>query len=615
MDNSELDLKFDPNNQNKLNALINDANQSFKDGKVYRSNRLKTISNYVGNNYSENGSKSKIPVNLLELSTGIYMRKLASKLPQVLVSTNYRNEPDLRPQALSLQLATNQLLKDKKLDFLGEIKKCVLDALFSIGICKMSLKKHSAIDIEGQQFDYGYPYISSVSLDDFIIDLNAKSLKEVAYIGNKSKVSLEYILDNPNFFNGKAIEYIKKTHSDGGNEDDRVSNIGGKNKDKTEKGFKKYIEIAELYLPYENLYIILPCNDGEICTNKGYLRATYFDGPASNPLGMYYILGYNSVPDNIMPLAPASLLIDMHVLANNLFRKLARQAERQKTNLLVDQTSTDDGTRIVDASDGEAIVTRNPDKCKEARYGGIDNANFGFFTNVRDLYSYFAGNLDTLGGLSPQADTLGQDKLLAESASERIQAMRETTLEFTTNICRDLAWYLWTDPLIELPLYKRIKGSNIEIPVSFNPEDRQGDFLNYNFSIVPFSMQEETPATKMSKFTNIWQTYILPMLPIIQQTGGQLNTEEILALLSQYYDFPEIENIIMMVDQSIQNYNRQNMPPVGNPPTKSPHTTRTYERVNRQGATSNSKNGALMTALFGGGMNDGQKNKLVNPIG
>jgi hypothetical protein len=330
---------------------------------------------------------------------------------------------------------------------------------------------------------------------------------------------------------------------------------------------------------------------------------------------MYYILGYNSVPDNIMPLAPASLLIDMHVLANNLFRKLARQAERQKTNLLVDQTSTDDGTRIVDASDGEAIVTRNPDKCKEARYGGIDNANFGFFTNVRDLYSYFAGNLDTLGGLSPQADTLGQDKLLAESASERIQAMRETTLEFTTNICRDLAWYLWTDPLIELPLYKRIKGSNIEIPVSFNPEDRQGDFLNYNFSIVPFSMQEETPATKMSKFTNIWQTYILPMLPIIQQTGGQLNTEEILALLSQYYDFPEIENIIMMVDQSIQNYNRQNMPPVGNPPTKSPHTTRTYERVNRQGATSNSKNGALMTALFGGGMNDGQKNKLVNPIG
>lgn len=615
MDNSELDLKFDPNNQNKLNALINDANQSFKDGKVYRSNRLKTISNYVGNNYSENGSKSKIPVNLLELSTGIYMRKLASKLPQVLVSTNYRNEPDLRPQALSLQLATNQLLKDKKLDFLGEIKKCVLDALFSIGICKMSLKKHSAIDIEGQQFDYGYPYISSVSLDDFIIDLNAKSLKEVAYIGNKSKVPLEYILDNPNFFNGKAIEYIKKTHSDGGNEDDRVSNIGGKNKDKTEKGFKKYIEIAELYLPYENLYIILPCNDGEICTNKGYLRATYFDGPASNPLGMYYILGYNSVPDNIMPLAPASLLIDMHVLANNLFRKLARQAERQKTNLLVDQTSTDDGTRIVDASDGEAIVTRNPDKCKEARYGGIDNANFGFFTNVRDLYSYFAGNLDTLGGLSPQADTLGQDKLLAESASERIQAMRETTLEFTTNICRDLAWYLWTDPLIELPLYKRIKGSNIEIPVSFNPEDRQGDFLNYNFSIVPFSMQEETPATKMSKFTNIWQTYILPMLPIIQQTGGQLNTEEILALLSQYYDFPEIENIIMMVDQSIQNYNRQNMPPVGNPPTKSPHTTRTYERVNRQGATSNSKNGALMTALFGGGMNDGQKNKLVNPIG
>ena len=70
-----------------------------------------------------------------------------------------------------------------------------------------------------------------------------KNFQKAVEIWNKSKIPLEYILDNPSFFNGKAIEHIKKMHNGGGNEDDRVSNIGGKNKDKTEKGFKKYIEI------------------------------------------------------------------------------------------------------------------------------------------------------------------------------------------------------------------------------------------------------------------------------------------------------------------------------------------------------------------------------------
>jgi len=605
--------KFDPDNSNQLKLLATSANKSFKDLEAYRLNRINFIENYVGSHFYKS-SRKKIPVNMMELAIGIYMRKMITKNPQVLVDTPYRKNPDLRPQALTLQIATNYLLNDK-LDIVKDLRPCILDALFSVGICKMSLKKHSAVDIEGNPHDYGYPYVSHISLDDFIIDMNAKRLSEIAYVGNKSRVPLEYILDNPDFFDGSAYNYFIKKPSQDESKDKTAHNIGiSKGYSDDDCSFKKYVDICELYLPYENLYIILPYGDGGIQFDKGYLRANYFDGPASNPLGMYYILGYGQVPDNIMPLSPASLWLDLHELSNILFRKLGRQAERQKTNLLVDQTAVEDGKRIIDAVDGEAIVTKNPDRCREVRYGGIDNSNFMFLTNLKDLYSYFAGNLDTLGGLSPQADTLGQDKLLAESASERVQAMRDMTLEFVNNICRDLAWYLWTDPIIELPLYKRIKGTDIEIPVSFTPEDREGDFFKYNFKINPYSMQDDTPATKMNKFNNIWQTYILPMLPMLQQAGSIPNFEEILSFIAQNYNMPELENFIMMVDSQTQNMTRNGVQPTGTPPSKSPITKRTYERVNRQGATSSSKNGALMMALSKSNVNGGQANKIFNPV-
>jgi len=610
-------IKFNPDDHKKLQRLASAANKSYKDLQSYRKLRTKFIENYVGSNYSDGGSKKRIPVNFMELALGIYMRKLAAKNPQVIVDTPYRSNPDLRPQALTLQIATNYLLTEK-LNIIKDIRTCVLDALFSVGVCKMSLKKHSAVDIEGNQYDYGYPYISAVSLDDFIIDMNAKKIEEVSYVGNKSRVPLEYILDNKEFFNGTAFKHITSKLYKEENGEKTASSIGNKKSAHDDDcSFKQYVDIVELYLPYENLYLVLPCGESGITFDYGYLRATPFDGPGNNPLGMYYMLGFGAVPDNIMPLSPASNLLDIHELANALFTKLGKQATRQKSNLLVDQMALEDGKRIVEASDGEAIVVKSPDKCREASYGGINNQSFGFFTSIQGLYSYFAGNLDTLGGLSPQADTLGQDKLLAESASERIQAMRENTLEFVSTICRDLAWYLWTDPLIELPLYKRVKGTSIEIPVSISQEDREGDFLKYNFKISPYSMQDDTPASKMQKFNTIWQNYIMPLIPVIQQSGGTLNIEEILSLLANNYNFPELENLIMMVDSQNQTMTRGNNQPVGQAPMKQPHTTRTYERVNRQGATTDSKNGALMTALFNmdNGVNAGQSNKIFNAVG
>ena len=95
--------------------------------------------------------------------------------------------------------------------------------------------------------------------------------------------------------------------------------------------------------------------------------------------------------------------------------------------------------------------------------GGINTNSLAYAIQLDRILSRNAGNLDLLGGLSPQSDTVGQDELLASNASKRIADMQDRVTEFTTRIVKDLAWYLWNDPLIDLPLVKRLDGSDLEI--------------------------------------------------------------------------------------------------------------------------------------------------------
>ena len=107
-----------------------------------------------------------------------------------------------------------------------------------------------------------------------------------------------------------------------------------------------------------------------------------------------------------------------------LFRKLGRQAERQKTLLGVMGDAQRDGERIGSASDGDIVTMDNPEKAKELTFGGVNPDNFNFVIALRDLFSWTAGNLDAIGGLGPQAPTATQEKLIAISSNKRLRTCK-----------------------------------------------------------------------------------------------------------------------------------------------------------------------------------------------
>jgi hypothetical protein len=298
-------------------------------------------------------------------------------------------------------------------------------------------------------------------------------------------------------------------------------------------------------------------------------------------------------------------------LSNKLFRKLGRQAERQKTLTAASGSNKKDGQRVKQGNDGDMIYVDNPDKIKDVKTGGIDPQNHAFFLSTKEMFTYLAGNLDLLGGLGPQSDTVGQDSLLTAGASQRIQRMQKRVYAWAKTICEALCFYLFNDPAIEIPIVKRAPGfDDIEVMSYFGPQDRnESDFIQYNINIEPHSMQHMTPEQKTQSLMTIMERVFIPLAPFMAQQGVGINFKEYADIMSDLTNLPELKSIII-------SQNTQEQQPVGQPPQKmAANTTRTNIRVNRPGATGPGKETIMKQALMGGNPQASEKAAIMRPTG
>jgi hypothetical protein len=264
-------------------------------------------------------------------------------------------------------------------------------------------------------------------------------------------------------------------------------------------------------------------------------------------------------------------------------------------------------------NDGDTIKVRDPRNVAEFSTGGIKQETLAFAMHVKDLYSYMAGNLDMLGGLGAQSETLGQDQLLSASASMRIQKMQKEVTEFTTGVIEDLMFYLWYDPNPkQRDVVKTAPGfESIAITVPFNPEDREGDYIQYNIKMEPYSMQHHSPESKMQGIRTIILEMVQPLLPMMEAQGVTLDVEGLFKTVAKLSNIPEITDIIKFSDPSTLDQ------PVGSSEVagKAAVTTRRYERRSIPGATDKGKSQVLQQALLGGKPQQSEVASLQRPTG
>ena len=563
---------------------------SIRQLEVPRQNRMKAIREYVGRHYASGGTDTRVPTNLLELAVTIYTRRLAARSPQVMVSTRV---PELRPYARDMELALNQL--PGELNLSKTLRRVVMESMFSFGVVK------TGVCFSGERIDdhdYGIPFVDVVGIDDYFVDMSAKTRETIQFEGNDYWLPVEDV--NRLWPEAGEVKPDKHTVS-GANGEERSETIT-----QTEGAdlYREKVWLRDVWLPYERKLITYGVK------SKKIFKVVDWDGPDNGP---YHILSYSDVPGNLLPLPPVSLWIDLHELANTLFRKLGRQADKKKTVTAFAGGNDEDIRAFKNAGDGEGI-RYSGQKPESLVAGGVDSPTLAFYIQVRDLFSYFGGNLDSLGGLSPMTDTVGQDKLLSESAGVRLNSMREQVLDFAKSLFESLAWWEWTDPVRERHIVKTLKGfDNIAVDKVWSKETRKGAFTDYNLDINVYSMQEDTPEIRLQKLGMALESYIFPAMSMIQEQGGHFDFPALIETIAKLSNVPELSELI-----KFDNVPEQGIIPVrGNPePSMKPaHTKRTYERVNRPGATRQGKDDVLTRVLMGGNAQNDELASIGRKVG
>ena len=537
--------------------------------------RIGAIRQFSGYHYSESSADRRILAPFLKLAVSIYIRLLAARAPRALITTKKRQ---LKSTAANLELAINEIPKEIKLQ--ETLRDLVLEALFAFGIAKVGVAQSG--ELLGHRI--GTSFVDLVTLDDLIIDMTAKHMSQIQYIGNKYWMNYENVIDGSLFPKNKTSDLGSDNYTNIGQ--DGSEEAGSITQDESARIYKKKILLGDVWLPEEGIFATYAVN------SKRLLEDFKWDGPE---LGPYHVLGFDKVPGNLLPVPPVAIWRDLHELGNTLYRKLADQADSQKTVLGFTGGGDEGAVNFKNAADGDGIVYRGT-KPEKLTAGGVEPTTLAFFMNIRDLFSYFANNMDSLGGLGAQSETVGQDKLISSASSAQLRDMSSQVINFSKDIFRSLGYYEWNELIRTRELERPIPGTSMSIVVPWNRDSRLGTFDMYDLDIDIFSMQDDSPTVKLQKLGIIMQQYIIPLMPMIEQAGGSINVKSVLESVAKYSDFPEIAEFVTFASGF-------NTDEVGNKATSKSiptNTTKTYERVNRPGATDRGKSQILQQTLLGG---------------
>jgi hypothetical protein len=550
-----------------------------------RKNRVDAIRQYVGAHYSDSGSDKVIPTNFLELAVTIYTRQLAARAPRAIITT--RNA-SLRPYAKTMEIALNQV--PEEIDLGSTLRRSVIEAMFCFAVVKVGLAASGTV-VLGQ--DYGEAFADLVSVDDYFLDMSAKTRASIQYEGNDYWLPVD---DARRMFNTNGIEPDPHTVV-GANGESRAEGVTTQ---ESADVFAEKVWLRDVWIPRRGKLVTYGVK------SKTLFNVVDWDGPGSGP---YHMLSFSDVPGNLLPLPPVALWRDLHELGNSLFRKLGRQADAKKTVAAFAGGNDNDVENLKKAADGDGIAYGGS-KPESIVVGGIDAPTLAFYLQVRDLFSYFAGNIDALGGLAPQAETLGQDRLLTEAASARVKGMGETTIDFARSIFRALAWYEWTDPVRERSVFKAVAGTDLGVTRKWSRDSRLGTFPEYEIDIDVYSMQDDSPSTKLNKIGTALERFVYPILPMLEQQGGRVDLQGLIDMIGELGNIPELSDIVRFVEPDPAMMAGQ-----GEGPAKAPVTTRRYERVNRPGATRSGKDDVMSRLLMGGKVQGAEAASMSRRVG
>jgi hypothetical protein len=558
-----------------------DASQRVLSG--FRQNRTDAVRMYAGRRWTREAYDLPQPLNFLSLYVAVVGRALVPKDPRVMLSV--RTAAD-RPAVAALQHHVNARADRVKLG--RQFARVAEDALFCLGVMKVGLATPAEAAAAGYSSPAGAWYAKAVDLDDYVLDAHARDKDECAFEGHMVRVPLDAVRDDSKTYNAYRKQATASTDRPFTSQGDpTVSGVGREPNAEAEE-YEEMTDLWEFYLPRDKLVVTFAAGtDGRPLGEP--IRVAKYVGPPSGP---YHHLAFSRVPGSVMPKAPIMDLVENHVAMNALYAKLVRQALRQKENMLYDGSAGEDAGRIRDAADGEAVRVDGlrDGKVAMTQRGGPNAANFQFVMDMQERLNFFAGNIKAVGGLDVGAKTLGQDQMLTAGATRTLADMQDTAVRAFADVFRAICWYDWHHPSLVIRRQAEFPdGRPFDAEVMAFQKDyagpmpkygvkRSADFDTLDVKVDPYSLQHQTPQSKLAATARFMSQFVLPALPAWQQQGYTVDLGKFAALYAELADLPDIPALVGTADPPPR--------PAGGDPGgggMSPVSDRTYTRVSESG--------------------------------
>ena len=542
--------------------------QSYADLKRYRQRYLEAVLQYAGHRYGIGSTSRPVtPLNKTKQLVDTYLRHLVAQNPQVIVRSS---NPSLQWQGDDLEIVNNKRIKSLKLNH--SLNDVVFDAIFGIGISKVGLQdSDEEKELNGKIYDPGKLFVTSISPNDFCISMNSTSVDSLDFVGDRSLLTKQEV-------NRQYRGQIESNNPEEGEMRPEERPSGSKNEDN--KKMYDTTWVWSYYLPRENLIVVIA--DGE----EEPLEVKPWYGPEGGP---YRFLRLSTIAHELLPSPIGQELYELANLIGILMRKLGIRARDLKEIPLYEDGAEADATRLTKAKDNVLTRVKDLTKIGSLKLGGNVQELMSALVFCLQRYNELGGNLDALAGLGPQSETLGQDEMLTAAANAMIDKMRQSVLEFAKEVVEQIAWYTFFDPFMDFTGTREMNSVS-DMPVKFNPEARQADYMSYNFEIEPFSMRPMSPEQEFGRMMTVMDRVIIPLAQHAQQFGMVPAVEEFSRQVSKLLRIP-YRTLWKYIDPTMQ---QAAQPGAG--PGKSPLTHRINERISRPGTTPKAEEMAVLAA-------------------
>lgn len=523
-------MPFEPDNEKDFHRLAESVKYARTQMKPFVEFAMKAKRQMVGPHYGDTSKNEydRVPVNGMEELASVLSMAIAARNPRVTVSTFIEG---LLPKAQTYERRLNKLIQE--INLAKTLRGAIVNAVFGPGVVRIGVEAERRTRVGGYMHNVGQPFVDNIHHSNLVWDMSPDERELMDFMGDKFRRPLEHFENNA-LYDQNAVDQLRSgtfgSKDDQGIDREQVLSLG---RGHYEERFRKRVDVYHIWLPESNLVVTMSLNA------QKPLRVVPFDGPEGGP---YRVLSFQDVPGQLWPLAPAYTLWDLDDFVNRIYRKIFRQGEREKEVFTYQGEAEETFRRVLDAVDGDSIRSDVQDPVQRIKVGGASPQTIAMAIHAHGLFKRRSGS-DVIAGFGQIADTATQEKIVKGSADERVGAMQDRFAEFTQEIVQVCAWYEWTEELREEVVYRRIADTDFYVGELWSPETREGDFVQYDISIEPYSMQRQTPSSKLQLMFAMWDRTM--------QAAPMLAAQNIAPDFNGFYDgvsrlanFPELRQMV-----------------------------------------------------------------------